>query len=370
MERSGVAELVVRTPAARAGPPLSVHPRPDPAARGASDRPIFLLGCPRSGTTLLQLMLHSHPRIAIPPENRFLLETYRRRLDFGSLRHPRNRAALARSITDRPQSKFADLGLDRDRVILEITNGPATLGSALGIVLRTFADRFDKPRWGDKRPAYYQDVGAIRRLFPRAQFVHIVRDGRDCIASLKRMPWWKQDVNAAIATWTEALDYGRRAARMLPADTWHELTYERLVTEPAAELRRLCAFLREDYDDAMTSPGRAAPEVVPNRKRWHLLTRQDVEQTRVGTWRSGLAPAELALIQKVAGNRLAAYGYALDGTVGAPAPAAVARYWKVHALRRLSHRKRHLRDRARDVRAGQPVAAQLTIPTVAEISLL
>ncbi len=358
MKRSDVAELLTRAP-----------PRPDPAVRGASDRPIFLLGCPRSGTTLLQLMLHSHPRIALPPESRFLLETYRRRLDFGDLRHPHNRAALARSIVDRPQSKFGDLGLDRERVLVEITNGPPTLGSALAIVLRAFADRFGKPRWGDKRPAYYQDVSALRRLFPRAQFVHIVRDGRDCVASLKRMPWWKQDVAAAIATWTEALDYGRQAARRLPTDTWHELTYERLVTGPESELRRLCAFLGEDYDDAMLYPARAAPDLVPERKRWHLVTHQEVDASRIGTWRSGLEPSELALVEHVAGDRLAAYGYPPDLRTGPPAPTAVARYWKVHAHRRLSHRKRHLRDRVRDVRAGQPVVAQLTIPAVAEISL-
>jgi hypothetical protein len=51
----------------------------------AAERPIFVVGCPRSGTTLLQLMLHSHPRIAIPPETRFMLDIYERRLEFGDL---------------------------------------------------------------------------------------------------------------------------------------------------------------------------------------------------------------------------------------------------------------------------------------------
>ena len=51
----------------------------------ASNRPIFIFGCPRSGTTLLSLMLHSHSRIAIPPETRFLMPVYRRRKEFGDL---------------------------------------------------------------------------------------------------------------------------------------------------------------------------------------------------------------------------------------------------------------------------------------------
>lgn len=326
------------------------------------DRPIFLLGCPRSGTTLLQLMLHTHPRIALPPENRFLLETYRRRLDFGDLRRPENRATLAHAIVDPPRTKFADLRLDPDLVVREVTNGPPTLGSALGIILRAFARRFDKPRWGDKRPAYYQDVAALRRLFPQAQFVHIIRDGRDCVASLKRMPWWKQDVDAAVATWIEAVDYGRRAARRLPPDTWHELTYERLVTEPEAELMRLCGFLGEEYDPSMVDPHQAAREVVPARKRWHRHTREQIDATRIGTWQGELEPAELTLIEHVAGDRLEACGYPVGFAPGRPSPAVVTRYRRVHAARRLSHRKRHLWDRLRDVRAGQPVAAQLASP--------
>src|SRR4051812_27371323 len=99
-------------------------------------RPIFVVGCPRSGTTMLQLMLHAHRRIAIPPETRFLMAAYDARSDFGDLEKEANRLALARWIVDRKQTRFADLGLDGQRIIDEIVAGPPTLGSALGIVLR------------------------------------------------------------------------------------------------------------------------------------------------------------------------------------------------------------------------------------------
>ena len=68
-----------------------------------SDRPVFVIGCPRSGTTMLQLMLHSHPRIAVPPETRFLVPAYYRRRTFGDLRDGARRRALARVDRDRPQ---------------------------------------------------------------------------------------------------------------------------------------------------------------------------------------------------------------------------------------------------------------------------
>src|SRR5215471_17881514 len=98
----------------------------------AGDRPIFVLGCPRSGTTLLQLMLHAHPRIAIPPETRFVLTSYQARNSFGDLRDAASRRALASSIVGERSTLFYDLGLDADDVLDEIVAGPPTLGSALG----------------------------------------------------------------------------------------------------------------------------------------------------------------------------------------------------------------------------------------------
>ena len=77
-----------------------------------AERPVFVVGCPRSGTTMLQLMLHSHPRIAVPPETRFLLTAYWQRRHFGDLSRVENRRRLARWIVDRPASRFEDLGLD------------------------------------------------------------------------------------------------------------------------------------------------------------------------------------------------------------------------------------------------------------------
>ena len=80
-----------------------------------SDRPIFVIGCPRSGTTMLQLMLHSHPRIAVPPETRFVVPGYYRRFSFGDLREEHNRRRLGRWIVSDKDTKFKELKLDGDQ---------------------------------------------------------------------------------------------------------------------------------------------------------------------------------------------------------------------------------------------------------------
>jgi hypothetical protein len=298
-------------------------------------RPILVCGCPRSGTTLMQLMLHAHPRIAIPPETRFVLEGYRRRRTFTPLSAPENRRRLARWIVDRPQSRFIDLGLDPVSVASDIAFGPPTLGSAFQAVFRAYAHRFGKPRWGDKRPAYITNLPVLLRLFPDAQIVHIIRDGRDCVASLKEMRWHRAGLYRAVSAWAQAVDHGEWAARVLGPATYHELHYERLVTDTEHELTRLCEFLGEGYDPAMSRPAAMAAVAVPPHKTWHARTRLPVGSDRIGRWQHSLEPVEVALCETVLGGRLRAHGYELSGGGAAPA-AERLRYEMATARRRLA----------------------------------
>src|ERR1700704_4645064 len=104
-----------------------------------SDRPIFIVGCPRSGTTLFRTMLHAHPRIAVPPETRFVMQAYLRRYSIGDVTDPVRREDLARWIVEREESRFSVLQVDGDDVIRQIMEGPPTIGSALGIVFRAYS---------------------------------------------------------------------------------------------------------------------------------------------------------------------------------------------------------------------------------------
>ncbi len=323
-----------------------------------ADRPIFVLGCPRSGTTLLQTMLHAHPRIAIPPETRFVMEAYRARNDFGDLRDEPGRRALASFIVGRRQTLFYDLGLDAQETAEEIAAGPPTIGSAFGTVFRAYARRFGKPRWGDKRPGYYQCIPALRRLFPDAQIVHLVRDGRDCVASLKTMPWFKEGVYAAVSTWTEAIDSSQRAAGGLPPGAYYELRYEHLVADPGEQLAALCGFLGEEYDPAMTQPQKVAEIAIPERKTWHAVNRGEVTPARAGSWKERLEPWEVSLCETVMGSRLRALGYEVSGS-GRPPAAHLARFARVDALRRGAACKRTMRDRVRRAREPGPVECML-----------
>ena len=323
-----------------------------------TDRPIFVLGATRSGTTLLQLMLHAHPRIAIPPENRFVLPTYDQRLRFGDLTDPAARRRLGRFIVATKGHRFRGLGLDADATIAAIEAGPPTVGSALGTVLRDYARRFDSPRWGDKRPAYYAAIPALLRLFPDAQIVHLVRDPRDTVGSLKAMPWSRQDIHHAVARWAQVMAYVDSAATDHPGVVL-ELTYERLCADPEGELKRLCAGLGEDYDPAMAAPQEIAPAVVPERRTWHANTRTAPTTEHTGRWRERLERWEVQLCEAALAKQMTARGYELSDA-GRPPARVLARYVRVRAAREAAHRRWLLADAVRRWREPNPVAAQLT----------
>lgn len=309
---------------------------------------------------MLQLMLHAHPRIAIPPENRFVLPAYRRRHEFGDLRAAGNRRDLARWMIGTRQ--FADLGLDEERVVDAVVGAPPTLGSAIGTVFRLYAERFGKPRWGDKRPAYLRHLPELLRLFPDAQIVTIMRDGRDCVASLKEAAWCSAGLGDLIDRWARAADASLRAARRYGPDVYHMVRYEDLVADPATHLRALCGFLGEEYDAAMARPEDVAAVAVPEYKTWHTRTRESVTTSRVRSWEHRLSPDEIARCEALFGDRLARFGYP-PATAAAPTPAdrvARARLAVRHRLGPMRGVVHDARAVVRSRRLGPAVAARLT----------
>ena len=280
-----------------------------------SARPVLLVGCPRSGTTLLSVILHAHPRIAMPPETRFLFPVYRRRNSFGDLSDEQNRRRLARQITGRG-SRFSQLGLNRRAVIREIVNGAPTVGSAMAIVWREFARSRGKERWGEKRPLYWQQMDWLMRLFPDAQVVHLVRDPRACVTSLLDVKWWHGGFQGALTTWAlsdrELRGFGERA----PQGSYYALRFEDLLTDPRDELAKLCKFLGEDFDEGMLDFAGAAGDIVPERKVWHSLTHEPLDPSRGERWRERLTPGDVAVIEAVTGAAMKHHGYQLSGMGG------------------------------------------------------
>ena len=150
----------------------------------SSDRPIFVVGCPRSGTTMLSLMIHAHPRLAMPPESRFLHQDLARAgRQFGDLSTPEQQLALAKACV-RTGSKVRELGLDPQETLDAILAAPPTLGSAFGTVFKMFADKHGKPPAG---------ATSDRRTTPRStSCCGCSRTRRSCTSSATAGPTWRR----------------------------------------------------------------------------------------------------------------------------------------------------------------------------------
>jgi sulfotransferase family protein len=268
-------------------------------AASGGDEPILLVGAPRSGTTLLRAMLNRHPRIDLCDESYFHYWIASRERIFGDLSDAANRErAVDRYLELR---RIRRLGLDlaalRRHLIDHATNA-ATLFLEL---MRFHAAAAGKVRFGDKTPHHALVARELLRWFPRARLVHLVRDPRDVVESLRRMPWSSGSLVSDARLWRDCVDGVERCGPQAALT----VRFEALVERPEAELRRVCQFLGEEFDPAMVTPDPAAT----SDRWWFERATTAIDPARSGRWRTELSRGDVALVERIAGERLARYGY-------------------------------------------------------------
>ena len=157
----------------------------DKAANGSlpidSEPPLFIVGCGRSGTTLVRMMLNTHPELAIPTESHFIYELARRRLT-GSWSGRIDDDTAWRDLLDYFDGHHY-LGLwklNTDRLHRRLARiSSRTHAAVFEVLFREFMEQEGKQRWGDKTPLHVQYILLLDHLFPNARFLHVIRDGRD-----------------------------------------------------------------------------------------------------------------------------------------------------------------------------------------------
>jgi Sulfotransferase family len=323
-------------------------------------RPVFVGGCPRSGTTLLRTMLNSHPDLAIPHETRILIDGYRRRAEWGDLADEENRRRLARWVVDRKVSRYRQLVEDADELVECMVAAPPTVGSVLSAGFRRYADRHGTPRWGEKRPSLVLNLDAVFAMFPDGLYVNIVRDPRAVVASIRKVGrqhgWGAHGIPGATDTWERSARAAERW-RQQRSDQCLEVQYEHLVADPAAVLGRIAVFL--DLDAAGLDAMLRHQETADIHSRTlHSLVSQPVTTERVRAWEQALRPREIAFVESVLGDRMRRYGYEpVAKTVSVP-PNLRRRHRQRRNEMRIESARRRTREVWLQVSYRRPVAAQ------------
>jgi len=285
--------------------------------------PIFIIGNPRSGTTLLRLMLTCHRDIVIPPECGFAVWWYEKYRKWNSDYTDQHMEEFLRDLFTSKKIETWNLnkGLLKEFLLRKKTSIYSELVSS---VYEFYAgtQKKDFKRWGDKNNYYLNHVDVIFNLFPGVQFIHIIRDGRDIACSYKDVanstynsPYAPQLPAGAYEIAKEWVTNIKRIRESFNAVGWDkviEIRYEDLVSFPEQTLEKICSFLNEDFDMAMLDFHllNKEQELEPRDfLEWKSKTLHRVTTSQAGRYKRCLTDDEIKIINGAAAEIFEIYNY-------------------------------------------------------------
>ncbi len=153
--------------------------------------------------------------------------------------------------------------------------------------------------WGDKTPLNSEYLPWIRATFPQARYVHIVRDGRDAVTSMLRAGMQEGDIKRCCLEWRIRVQANLAIQRKLAADQYMELRYERLVTEPVAEVTRVCQFLGIEFSEAMLNTAANFHKMGDTVELdHHSNVENPINSQSIGAWRQNLTPDQIRYVNE------------------------------------------------------------------------
>jgi hypothetical protein len=287
-------------------------------------RPVFIVGCARSGTTLLYSMLVAAGGFAV----------YRKETYFYSIL-PRFRDLSTDAARERFKQAFLQgslgkvPGLDVEPIVQKVLTQVTRGRDFLPKLMHAIAVHQGVDRWMEATPPHLLHMDEIRQAVPDALFVHVIRDGRDCAISNARQGWFAtfpwdrgQDVPVAALYWEWIVRKGRAFGQKHP-DVYQEVRFEDLLGDPPTTLARIGRFIDHDldYDRIQQNPVFA----LANPNTSFREDRKKGSFNPVGRWTSKASAHELGLCEMLVGRYLESLGYPLANPAHAAHPTARAR---------------------------------------------
>lgn len=320
----------------------------------AMERPIFVVGPPRCGTTLTARILGRHSGIFMPGETHFFHDVYARRATLGDPATEEGIGNIVRVLStlygryNEPEDQRRIDRLFADPAVVDSFRGRCRdYGDVLAHFMGMQAKDAGKRRWGNHAPKDLFHVKEILEFFPEARIIVCVRDVRDFLVSyrdkwrattaehVERVRRLYHPVLTALL-WKTSIRQAQRLQAVLPATSLTTIRYEDLVRDPERVVRRLCAFVGEEFEPGMLAVMSHNSSAGDSKGEHGIFT------TSVGRWERDLDREAAYVAQQVAGQELAALGYerrriAVDPAkvawIMATTPAATVR--ALHANRRM-----------------------------------
>jgi len=295
------------------------------AAREVPWQPFFILGAPRSGTSLIARMLNSHSDIAVPDETK-IFQTFAPLLPlYGDLRQP---ARLQRLVADVVAWRWVRRlpSPPQYDAVLERVARPE-LGAVFEAVLSVWAEQQGKACWGDKTPNNLYFWPIIETSFPRATIVHIVRDGRDVALSQIKAPFGPKTIAAAAERWVGFVKRIRAIGERHGSNRYVEIRYEDLLAQPHATITQVLQLIGQPFDPAVLQFHMDARPVDTDPVNDANIQRP-LKTENSGKWKSGVERRKIEIFESIGGAMLEECGYRRATTASpiSPIERAMRRY--------------------------------------------
>jgi len=272
--------------------------------------PFFIIGAQRSGTTLLRLILNAHSKIAIPEEGTFWMPLLReQRGHFAENISTTRLQGYLRYIRINDQFKVWEMNDDDIFEELEATE-KISLPELMTCFYRKYAERHNKSGWGDKTPSFFRMVSDLKVLFPRAKFIHIVRDGRDAYLSLRKREKGRKNSAVAAYEWSYKIQKVRDEFSALADDRHFEVRYESMVSDPENSARQICDFLGLEFEPEMLDFWKVSEKFIGDHHSDLIF--QPVSAKSTGNWTSGLSRKEVLYFEYFASHWLTEFDYTIQ----------------------------------------------------------
>lgn len=278
------------------------------------EKPVYIIGYPRSGTTLVMALLGSHSRIAIPEVGWLFPHFYPHLYSYGNLDDPANLRTLAGEMLFSLKHFLWGMDLNPrtavDELLAEIRE--RSFAGIYCAMHEMYARQKGKPRWGQKTPGNAFFVGPIRECFPNTQFIFITRDGRDSCTDYLESSFGPTNIFCAAEFWKMVQNAVKPWREKLSAEEWLDVQYEDLVNAPEKNLLRICNFLKEKYEPAMLDFWKG--DIAQRRAKQpdHKPLGHPVSNQYVGIYKRFLSVRDQEVFAAVAGKELEEAGYRLD----------------------------------------------------------
>jgi len=281
-----------------------------------SDIPFFfILGRPRTGTTLLRALFDAHPNVQIPWECQFILNLYPR---YGKITYWTG-DLLREFFQDlQMQWQFSAWNMDLSRLMADLmacagSTSYARICTTVYLNYISFYPKEEIRLIGDKNHGYTIYTHRLKRLFPDARFVYILRDYRDNYESVRNVDFELPIVSLVVCKWRYFYKKALKASERFPG-SFYFIRYEDLVTDPELQLGKLCKFLEIPYVADVFDFYKKKEEAerkypVDVLEKHHKSLFNPVNTSRIGRWEKSLSQRQVRMADLVAGRYAEIAGY-------------------------------------------------------------